>query len=417
MRRILIIIAAIVLLIAIGVGIYFWIFASKGGITAKSGVSQFPSSGAVSTGTTGSGPSAQELGVPLPGAGTDIAPKLVRITDRPVALGGVATYVPAKKPSTATSTASGTPISAYNPDVRVEYIERESGNVYAYMAHARTLTRLSNKTLPGITKASWLSDGSQAYAQFIQATDNDEHVATYALPANGEGGYFLEQDLTQILTKGTSTLVTLLSTTDGSSATVSTPSGAGLRTLFTTALSSIRLAFMGSNYLVTTKASSQMDGYAFMVDGKSGAFTRVLGPLQSLTTLPSPSGTLVLYSYLDRGKVALAVLDTSTHAATRLPLATLPEKCAWTTDSKTLYCGVPTTALGAQEPDNWYQGVSSFSDRLWKIDLASRVATLVVDPKQAGNTDIDMVGLSLDQTNDVLIFSNKRDGTLYAYDL
>ncbi len=68
-------------------------------------------------------------------------------------------------------------------------------------------------------------------------------------------------------------------------------------------------------------------------------------------------------------------------------------------------------------PDDWYQGVASFSDRLWKIDLSGRVATLVIDPKQAGNVDIDMEGLTLDRTNDVLVFTNKRDQSLYAYDL
>jgi hypothetical protein len=124
----------------------------------------------------------------------------------------------------------------------------------------------------------------------------------------------------------------------------------------------------------------------------------------------------VVYSYLDRGKLALAVFDTTTHVATRLPLVTLPEKCAWTSDSLSLYCGVPTSMTGTM-PDDWYQGTVSFSDRLWKIDLAGRVATLVIDPKQAGNTDIDMEGLTVDRTNDVLVFTNKRDESLYAYDL
>jgi hypothetical protein len=419
MKRTLIIIAAVLLLIGIGVGVYS-IFFHKTALLSPGQGTGFPSA-------DGSGvapapaPATQELGVPLPGAGTDVAPRLVRISDKPVALGAVAVYVPGTKAviiATSSKATTTTPAAAFgtDPDVRVQYVERESGNIYAYQAHGRALTRLSNKTLPGVQEAMWLTDGSLAYVRFLEKVGDSERVNTYALAATTTGGYFLEPDLAQVLTKGTSTLVTLLSTADGSSATVSTPSGTNVRTLFATVLSSIRLAFLGTNYLVTTKGSAKADGYAFTVDSGSGTLTRALGPLQGLSTLPSPSGQYVLYSYLDRGKLGLAVLNITTHVATRLPLVTLPEKCVWTGDSVSLYCGVPTTLTGTL-PDDWYQGAVSFSDRLWKIDISGRVASLIIDPKAAGKVDIDMVGLALDRTNDVLVFTNKQDETLYAYDL
>ncbi len=413
MKQILIIIAAILVLLGIGVGIYFFFFANKAVLTVGQG-GEFPSAGEGTLDTSAGTPSTQDLGVPMPGAGTDIAPRLVRISDRPVALGSVAVYVPPQQIGTTTSTT--TPILFSDPDVRVQYIERESGNVYGYQAHARSLVRLSNKTLPGIQEASWLSDGSLAYVRFLEKSGVDEHIDTYALPATGSSGYFLQQDLSQVLTRGTSTLVTLFTTTDGASATISSPSGSGLRTLFTTALSSIRLGLSGANFIVTTKGSAKTDGYAFLVDGKTGGFTRALGPLQGMSTLASPSGKYVLYSYLDRGKLALGVLDLSSHVATRLPLATLPEKCAWTRDDASLYCGVPTSLRGTL-PDDWYQGVTAFSDRLWKVDMAQRIATLIIDPKQAGGIEVDATGLEVDTTNDVLIFTNKQDSLLYAYDL
>ena len=57
------------------------------------------------------------------------------------------------------------------------------------------------------------------------------------------------------------------------------------------------------------------------------------------------------------------------------------------------------------------------SDRLWRIDVADRVATQLIDPKTAGNVDIDAVALSVDATTDVLVFTNKTDKTLWLYDL
>ncbi|MGE5540839.1 MAG: hypothetical protein ACM3TU_00945 [Bacillota bacterium] len=415
MRRILFIIAGIIVFLGIGIGVYLLLSHKSSGL-AIGGGNEFPSAeqGGLSDGSTTQ--AAQGLGVPVPGAGTDIAPGLVRITDRPVALGSIAVYVPPQV-APATTTASSTSVGSTEPDVRVEYVERESGNIYAYLAHARTLTRLSNKTLPGIQEATWMADGSLAYVRFLEKTDGAERIDTYALPSDGGNGYFLEQNLSQVLTRATSTLVTLLSTTDGSSASISSPSGSNLKTLFSSPLSSLRLGFLGANLVATTKASAKTDGYAFVVDGKTGVFTRALGPLSGLATLPSPQGKYIAFSYLDHGQPALAVLTISTHVATRLPLSTLAEKCAWTNDDSALYCGVPSSLPKATLPDDWYQGATAFSDRIWRIDLAGRVATLVIDPKQAGGVDVDAVGLALDRTNDVLIFTNKRDEALYALDI
>jgi hypothetical protein len=336
----------------------------------------------------------------------------MKITAGPVAEGFAALYTPARTiPATASSTATSTTPA----EVAVEYIERQSGNVYSFAVHGRTATRISNKTLPGIQEAKWLSDGSLAYVRYLDPADTTDQISTYALPARGEGGYFLEKNLADVAVQGTSTVFTLMTSTGGSIGTLATPSGTNVRTLFSSALSSLVVQFSGPSMLATTKASSALDGYAFTVD-KNGSFSHILGPLRSLATLPSPSGSYVLYSYLDQGLMRLAVYDTAAHTAIALPLATLAEKCTWSSDSTTLYCGIPRTFSG-NLPDHWYQGALAFSDRLWQIDLRTRTASLIVDPNQIANASIDAVSLTVDRTNDVLIFMNKTDGSLWAYDL
>jgi len=419
LQKILFGIAGVVVLIGIGVGIYFLFFANKPALTVGNPSVTLP--GSADAGITETTPTVgvQALGVPSAGAGTLVAPRLIRITDRPVALGALALFVPGTPaPKTASSTliASSTTAYSVDPDVKVEYIERESGNIYAFQAHGRTLTRLTNKTLPGVVEASWVNDGSLAFARFIAKTNSDEHIASYALPVNGGVGYFLEQDLEQVLVTGSSTLMTLMSGTDGSTATLSTPAGTNVRTLFNSPLSAIRVRSGGGVYVATTKASFGRDGYTFVIDPKSGTFTHALGPLTGLSAVVSPTGKFILYSYLERGKIVLSLFDMTSHTATRLPLTTLAEKCVWSGDGASIYCGVPTDMVG-KLPDDWYQGVTSFTDRLWKIDLSSRVAVLLIDPKQAGDTDIDMTGLTIDRTSDVLVFTNKQDGTLWSYDL
>lgn len=418
-RRIIFIGIAIVLLLAVGVGIYFFFFAKKPALTIQPTNTSFPSGGGVVGDTTSNTPASQPLGVPVEGAGTVVGPRLIRITNNPVAEGAVAVYIPGTPPQTiASSTSTSTPkvIPGTDPEVRIEYIERESGNIYAFTAHSRTQTRLTNKTLPGVQYASWLSDGSLAYARFIERSGTAEHIDTYALPSNGGGGYFLEQDLSQVETYGSSTLLTVLPSTNGSVGTLSTPSGGNLHTLFSSPLAAVVVALGNKTFTATTKASASMDGYAFLIDSATGAFTRILGPLPGLSSKVSPSGKALLYSYLNGGKEVLGVFDLTTHTAIRLPLSTLSEKCVWASDSLSVYCAVPTNNSGTL-PDDWYQGKVSFNDRIWKINLPSRTANLVIDPGQLVAGGVDAVALTVDAMNDVLVFKNKVDGTLWMYDL
>ena len=413
MRRLLIIIGALLLLVLIGIGGYFLFFTKDGGLVVDE--NPFGQAGDRDPGALDP---VIDTGVPTPGAGTLVAPRLLKISDRPVALGTVSLYTPEKTTVVATSSIStSTPAQSVTTpeEVEVRYIDRQSGNVYAFKVHERVVTRLSNKTLPGITEAAWTRDGARAYVRFLeQDTSGSERVSTYILPASGEGGFFLEQGLAQVIS-ASSSIITLLKSDSGSVASIRNADGTNLRTLFSSVLSSLQVAPLGASYLAQTKATAHLDGYAFQVDGR-GTFSRLLGPLRGLTTLPSPQGTSILYSYVDRGRLYTQVFAVTGRTTVPLPLATLPEKCVWTVGGDAVYCAVPT-ALSGLLPDEWYQGSRSFSDRIWRIDLASRVATLVFDPRQLADTAIDAQGLSLDTAEDVLVFMNRSDGSLWSYDL
>lgn len=405
-RRLLIIIASVIVLIGLIVGGYFLFFAN--GPTLSVGTPGNP------FGSSGDRPDSELLGPdgePVQGAGTVVAPRLIRISDAPVAKGAVALSIP-PVPAAASSTEPEIPA-----DTEIRFIERQSGNIYTFRVHDRVLTRISNRTLPGIQEAVWSADGTRAFVRYLtRAADGIEHVDTYALPSDGGEGYFLEQDLEQVAVQDTRTVFSLLPSSTGSIGSFSNLDGTNVRTLFTSALSRLRTEFSGGDLVATTKASSGLDGYAFLVSGTGGSFTRILGPLRGLATLPNKEGTSVLYSYVDSTRTYLQVLDLAARTSISLPLVTLAEKCAWEPGGRALYCGVPT-ALAGNVPDEWYQGAKTFSDRIWRIDLDTRLATLVVDPGQVANVAIDAVALTIDPEKDTLVFTNKKDGTLWVYDL
>ena len=174
-RRLLIIIASVIVLIGIGVGAFF-LLRDTSTLTVGTPSNPFGSSGDRTI---------SELltpdGQPIQGAGTVVAPRLIRITDIPVAKGVAALYIP--EISTGTTTE---PIPA---DVEIRFIERQSGNIYAFRVHDRVLTRISNRTLPGIQDAVWTEDGTQTFARYLtRAADGTEHVETYSMRADGGEG-------------------------------------------------------------------------------------------------------------------------------------------------------------------------------------------------------------------------------------
>lgn len=399
-RTLLTIGAIVIVLIGIAAGVYFLFFAGNKPTVSVTVPNPFSADGGTRT------PTDTTTTGPIQGAGTVVAPHLIRITEGPVARGAVAL---ATRPEI---TASGTPALS---DTEVRYIERASGNVYSFTVHDRVLTRISNKTLPGVIRASWLSDGSRAYAQFLTNESGVDTVATYSLPATGGEGFFLESGLSSVGISGSSTVFTLLPNATGSVASIATALGSSVKTLFVSPLSEITLQAFGKQYLATTKPAASVSGYAFQVDGKTGAFTRLIGPFQGLQTLPDPTGKYVLFSYVSRGKVYTSVFDVVNRTSTQLPVTTLADKCAWIPNGTALYCGVPTAITGTL-PDSWLQGASSFSDRLWKVDMDTRLATLVADPNQLANIVIDMVSLTFDPGVDVVVFTNKKDGSLWTYD-
>ncbi len=406
MRRVLIIVGALVAVIAIAALVYFFFFAGKdGSVTATPG-GQFPGGDPFAGGNE-----APDVGAAQE-AGNEVAPHLIRITEGPVAHGAVAlakTEIIVVEVAGASTTATST---RELPVTEIRYVERASGNVYAYKLNERTLTRLSNRTVPGVQEASWVPDGSMALVRYL---GEGEEIETYAMRADGGEGYPLERDLSQAFVSGSSTVVTLLSGTNGSIATAARADGTNAKTLFTSLLASLRAYPSNAGYFVATKASAQADGYAFRVRGTS--LERVLGPLKGLTVLPSPSGAFVLYTYLSGNTVRSALYEMSTHTATILPVTAMPEKCAWSANEDALYCGIPRIAPTSEWPDSWYQGVTHFTDRIWRIDLEGRTASLVVDPKLVANVEIDAVALTIDTESDALVFTNKSDGSLWVYDL
>ncbi len=402
MRRTLTIYAIVIVLLGLGTFADFYFFTSSQRITvAPTGSVSLPSAGKGSLPTTSGTTNASSALLEAP---VVVSARLVQISTGPVVPGeAVVDTKPADKTSTSTI-------------VAVSYIERESGNVFTYLPSTQTLTRINNKTIPGIQSASWLPDASTAFVRYLSGSDFST-INTYALASSSSSGFFLPQNLSDIAVSQTG-ILTSASGVNGSVVSLGRTDGSHTTQLFTTPLTAIRTSFAGKNqYLMFSKPSSTLAGDAFLVDS-AGRFSRIAGPLTGLTALASPSGKWVLVGYTQGSAMRMELVNTTTGASLPLPVATITDKCVWTADESSIYCGIPMSpSTSYPYPDDWYQGAVSFSDRIWKIDVTGRYAQLVLDFSQANKGTLDAEALAIDPSNTTLVFVNKTDGSLWSYSL
>lgn len=408
MGRFLIIAAIVLAVLGLGAGAYYYFFMRPTGVAvAPGGSANLPVAGQGTAPTTGTNaPSTGGSGTPSSGTSSSapvvVSSRLVKISGGPV--------VPGEVVVTKKATASS------SPDTLISFIARESGNVYTYSPITKTLTRTSNKTIPGIQSASWLPDGSTAFVRYLSG-DDFSTINTYALPANGSGGFFLPQNLSDISVSSTSILA-LASGVNGSTATLERTDGSHAVTVFSTPLSMVRASFAGkSQYAFFTKPSVTLQGDAFLVDA-AGHITRIAGPRNGLVALTSPLGKWVLVSYTLAGAMQMELVNAATGEVLSLPIATIADKCVWTPDDLSIYCGVPQNPPpGVAYPDDWYQGAVQFSDRIWKIQVVGRYAQLVLDFPKEAKASLDAEALAIDSISSVLTFVNKNDFSLWSYQL
>lgn len=179
------------------------------------------------------------------------------------------------------------------------------------------------------------------------------------------------------------------------------------------------IADFGSNSRVniTTKASGTTFGYSYSLDVKTGAMYKNVGGKNGLTTLMSPDGRKILFAEYANNGLTTSIADLATGKVTVVSPSALPEKCVWTKDSLRVYCAAMTRSLAALYPDDWYQGSISFDDALWMIDTSDYRGNIVFDMLTKSKARIDATNLTLNGTENYLGFINKKDGSLWGFDL
>jgi hypothetical protein len=314
----------------------------------------------------------------------------------------------------------------------IRYIERGTGHVYETATDTLDVMRISNTTQPKIYEAYFTDKGdnlilrgligssdiiSTQYASLVTSSTSD-NLDDPTVPSKSMEIKSLPIQMSQIAISPSKTQ--LFSIMDsGVRGLLSKVDGGSTVGIFDTPYREwIPSWSEEKNITLTTKASAFAPGFAYILNTQTQGITRILGNIYGLTTLTSPDLSKVIYSASGQGSFNLNYLNRKDNTVATLSFKTLPEKCIWSKkENSVLYCAVPENIAFSTYPDVWYQGLINFSDSIWKFNLDTGEARLVMNIQAESGEVIDATNMYMSADDDYLLFTNKIDLTLWGLQL
>lgn len=301
----------------------------------------------------------------------------------------------------------------------LRYVSRSNGYVYE-IEEKQTPLQISNVYIPNIYETFFGDNFNTAILRFLRP--DQRTIATYSVPipppnpdgtrTQKEGTYFPDNILQSVPSPDNTQVAYLTTGATGATISISSFTNTKRTTLIQTPFQEWLLSWPTLTSLyVQTKPSAQVPGFLYRIDTTEKKLRRVLGNINGLTTLVSPSGTYILYSQHTNNGFITRLFNTKTNTTKTLNLALLPEKCTWLLNEQ-LLCAGNTIVPQAEYPDAWYQGTVSFSDQLYRISADTLVYDTLYD--NSGRS-FDMTNLQADESLRILYFIDKPTGLLWQF--
>jgi len=295
----------------------------------------------------------------------------------------------------------------------IRYVERKNGHIYKMFLDTKTKEKISNSTIPSIYEAFFDKSGNTVIYRYLS---EDGIINSFMATLGALKGEFLPQNVSNVSVSPDKTrFFYLAENSNGVTGTIGifgeTKKDMVFNYPFTEWLSTWD---NNQKVYLTTKPSYGINGSIFLLNSTSETISKVFGGVPGLTTLINPDGSLILYGSSENSGPRLGVFNIQNRSVKDFGYG-LPEKCVWSDDKINIYCAMPNVIKGNEFPDLWYQGLISFDDYFVKINTTTGDMTTIAN--SINETPIDATYLFLDNTEDTLFFTNKKDSTLWSLNL
>lgn len=411
-RNTLIIILGLFILIAVGLGLYL-LYGKKGTPIPGLGGNPFGTGTSTNTVPSTSTPSFVENNIPVTNTPTEPS-RLRRISQAPIA--GFTTFTRNK-----VEIVDGKRVTRKENVIR--FIERGTGNIFETTTTTTENTRLTNTTYPRIQEAFFTSNGNSLIIRTLNDIDIIRtYLASIKVGSSTEPGsltgFYIDDNISFISVSPDTTRFFVLKENPLGATGYTTDAQANKNTpVFSSTIREwLPQWFTRSTVALTTRASSGLPGALTFVNTTTGGTESVLSDIRGLTTLVHNDGSHVLYSESSDQSFRLSTFNKKTGKTTSINTTTFPEKCVWSSKTAQAYCLTPSRLEPGKYPDDWYQGLQSSTDSIWKITSDTGASEPLFNLEQQGVL-IDGIRPTLTTDETYLLFMNKKDGSLWSYQI
>jgi hypothetical protein len=304
---------------------------------------------------------------------------------------------------------------------KVKYYLVSNGNVFQSNFDGLNLERISSNILQNLLKVIWSPSKTKVIGIF---SSQGNQIKKYLYDYQTQKSTLLNQNIRYINWSPIEDKIAYQyynSQTEDNNISVAEPDGSQWTNILTTRMKNLIVEWPSPDKVaIRTKPSGLAQSVVYTINLATGDFQKILSETYGLTVLWSPSGDKLLFSETDsQGKnLKLKIADLAEQTTKELNFVTLPEKCAWGQDNRTLFCAVPQSISDlATLPDDYYKGLILFADDFWLINLDTEEKIQIYIPADGETTSYDAKELLLSSQEDYLLFINKKDDLLYSLEL
>lgn len=302
--------------------------------------------------------------------------------------------------------------------------DRKTGHIYENLASTSDIVKISNYTLPGAEEV-YFADNSSAVIRKLE-NDNDLISTSYmkltkefsTSTAYTAAVRDINIDSNNISFSSTAKRLFYFINRTGRGV-IASIDGSTRTNAISTTISEWLSQYVNKDLIVlTTKPSAYFKGYLFSLNTSgTGKNTYILGEKYGFNTLVSPDGKKVIYNEILNNNLETFIYDVKSKNITYVTQATIVDKCAWSADSKQVYCAIPQKLYQAAYPDAWYKNEVLFSDNIWSINPETGSFTVTIPLQDQVPASIDVYKMVVSPDNRHLLFQDKNTLTLWKYDL
>src|SRR3989344_1403543 len=302
-------------------------------------------------------------------------------------------------------------------DTTLRFIERATGHVLEAHLETKTLSRITNTTVPHVEEAYIVKD-----RVFIRTEERGVVTTVTALvePALGttlEQKRKLEDYITSVAQHPDDSITYIIEQPGKKPVVVSAkPDGTQPKNVTTLGTNGWDARSFNKNHiLLVERPADDVSGYAIEVT-PSGV-SPLLRNLPGLTVQTHASSTSLLYGTSARGVLSLFSQKNSITSPLKLPLHTLADKCVFAPNGITAYCAQPKKLPEKGFLNAWYRGETHTSDSWWSVDTARGTAELFFDPELEDGVSLDVETPVMSEGGAYIAFRNAQDWSLWLLSL